>query len=104
MLYLEDKTHITGMNKLSWEEQRKLVLSQVKTDECKVYFEVIKKKQTDRKNFHILTRKGTSLLRQEFLSYWEGKQYVLWSVSKKNSERQYGDFGTIIDKFNKMEE
>jgi hypothetical protein len=105
MLLLEDKSHITKLNELSPEQQRKLVISVTKEGGCKVYFEVIKKKMTDRKNFHILTDKENSLLRQEFQSYWEPKVHILWSVRAKNwNKRLYADFGTVIDTFNKLEE
>jgi len=102
MLLLEDKSHITQLNGLSPKAQRKLVLDHAKSGGCEIFFETVKKKQVDTKNFYIVTENGTTLLRQEFSSYWEHKVHILWSVRAKNwDKRLYADFGTVIDTFNK---
>lgn len=102
MKLLEDKSVISEMNALSEEDQRKLVLSHAKMEDCEIYYGMIKKKQKDSKNFHILTDRGVLLQRQEFSEFMKTKNKIVWSVVGKNTKRIYGDFGTVIDTFNKM--
>lgn len=102
MYLLEDKSHISRMNELSLEEQRKLILKYAKDNNTNIFFEVKKKKQVDTRNFHILTETGIILQRQEFTTYWERRHHILWSIwSAKSGKRIYADFGTVVDVFNK---
>jgi hypothetical protein len=102
MLLLEDKSVISEMNKLSEEQQKALVISYAKQEDLEIYFGTIKKKQKDSKNFHILLDNGVVLQREEFVSYWEPKRWVLWSIMGKDFQKRiHGDFGSVIYAFNK---
>ena len=102
MLLLEDKSVISRMNKLSSEEQRNLVLDYVKEAGCNIYFEMKKKNQKDKRNFHILTESGIILRRAEFISHWSKKRWIIWFLTASGKARIQKDFGSIIYEFNKL--
>lgn len=94
-----DQKTILELNQVSEEDQRKIVLSRAREHGWHIYYAIIKKKQKDRKNFHILTDNNIMLQRIEYLNYI-GKRIVEWSMVKKDTnERINGNYGTIICEF-----
>jgi hypothetical protein len=94
-----DQKMIMELNQIPEKEQRSIVLSRAKVHGWYVYFAIIKKKQKDGKNFHILTDNGLLLQRMENKDYMN-RSIVEWSMVKKDTnERITGDYGTVICEF-----
>ena len=100
MELLVDNSHITGLNALSTDDQRKLIIQYASQNGVDIFFGMLKKKQLDRKNFHILADNGTLLQRQEIETRLDKKVRIIWSVVRKNSQRINGDFGQMVNAFN----
>ena len=98
----EDQDRIFNMNNLSVVEQRKILLRIAKEEGWDIHFTIIKKKQKDWKNFHILAGK-VMIQRAE---YWKNKRHpwmqkvIRWSLVKQGEQKRIsGDYGTIINMF-----
>lgn len=90
---------IKKLNEISEKEQRKIVITNAKKYGWHIYYAIIKKKQKDAKNFHILTNNGIILQRSEWKDYLQNNR-VEWSMVKKDTnERIKGDYGTVISEF-----
>lgn len=100
MELLVDKTAISRLNELSTEDQRKLIMQYASKNGVEIFFGNLKKKQLDRKNFHILAENGTLLQRQEVETRLDAKVRIIWSVRVKNSQKIEGNFGQMVDAFN----
>lgn len=94
-----EKDIVARLNEIPAEDQRKIVLDKAKEHGWHIYYAIIKKKQKDAKNFHILTDNGIMLQRMEFKNYLNDT-VIEWSMVKKDTnERITGDYGTVISNF-----